>query len=97
MYDIFCSRIRNILEAAIDNEVEALVLGAFGCGAFRNPPRLVAGAFRDILLEKRYRHAFSNVVFAVKKSSGANENAKCFYRFFAEFPEEISSEIQENG
>ena len=45
----FASRIRNILEAAIDNEIEVLILGAFGCGAFKNPPEVVARAFRQVL------------------------------------------------
>jgi uncharacterized protein (TIGR02452 family) len=34
-----------------------LILGAFGCGAFGNPPEVVAKAFRQVLAEQRY-HAF---------------------------------------
>ena len=68
---LFYSRIRNILEAAIELETEALVLGAFGCGAFLNPPQVVAKAFRSLLMEERYRHAFRRVVFAVYTNCGS--------------------------
>jgi TIGR02452 family protein len=67
---IFRARIRNILEAAIESETEALVLGAFGCGAFMNPPQVVAKVFRGLFLEERYRHAFRRVVFAVITNYG---------------------------
>lgn len=67
----FMSRIRNILEAAIENEVDVLILGAFGCGAFKNPPEVVSGAFRSVLQENRYRGAFRRVVFAIKSTVGA--------------------------
>ena len=67
--ELMKKRIRNILEAAIENEIDVLILGAFGCGAFRNPPHVVAKAFRMILAEERYRTAFSRVIFAIKPSS----------------------------
>ena len=61
---LFEKRIRNILEVAIDNEVDVLILGAFGCGAFHNPPDIVADAFREVLLTDRYRKSFEQIVFA---------------------------------
>lgn len=67
---LFIRRIRNIMEVAIEHEVDVLILGAFGCGAFMNPPQVVAKAFRSVLLEERYRHAFRHVVFAVATNCG---------------------------
>ena len=42
------SRIQRIFEAAVANKAEVLILGAFGCGAFRNPRKLVAEVFSKI-------------------------------------------------
>ena len=73
----FKSRIRNILEAAIENEIEVLILGAFGCGAFGNPPKVAARAFREVLEEQRYHTAFSRVVFAIKSSVDGDPYSVC--------------------
>ena len=68
----FYSRITNILEVAIANDVDVLILGAFGCGVFNNPPELVAGVFNHLLSRKGYSHFFKDVVFAVKPDSRNN-------------------------
>ena len=75
--ELFRDRIRNILEAAIDNEAEVLILGAFGCGAFQNPPEVVAEAFRSVLEEQRYRTAFRRIIFAIKSSVGGDPYTVC--------------------
>ena len=64
--DTFNHRIGNILEVAAANGADNLILGAFGCGAFNNPPDLVAGCFRYYLVDKGYRDYFKRVVFAIK-------------------------------
>ncbi len=73
--DTFNHRIRNILEVAAANGADSLVLGAFGCGAFNNPPELVAGCFRDLLVDRGYRDCFRRVVFAIK---GGGRNHEVF-------------------
>jgi uncharacterized protein (TIGR02452 family) len=83
---LFEKRIRNILEAAIDNKVEVLILGAFGCGAFHNPPEIVAEAFRNVLLETRYRCAFDKVIFAVKRTKAICPIIDAFEERFSLFP-----------
>ena len=47
---------------------ERLVLGAWGCGVFRNDPAMVADVFSS-LLESTFKGAFREVVFAVFDSS----------------------------
>ncbi len=79
---LFERRIKNIFEVAIENEAESLILGAFGCGAFRNPPQVVASAFKRCLDSERYHDAFKNVVFAVKGDRGRTENISVFEAVF---------------
>lgn len=81
--EIMPNRIRNIFEVALDNDIETLILGAFGCGVFRNPPEYVAGEFKEIINQERYRKAFKRVVFAVRPSRfGIDLNTKVFKEYF---------------
>lgn len=66
--ELFKSRIKNILEAALDSGAEVLVLGAFGCGAFKNPPEIVAKAFHEVIDENAYQAKFKKIVFAIKST-----------------------------
>ncbi|MBE5972067.1 MAG: TIGR02452 family protein [Lachnoclostridium sp.] len=76
--EVFTNRIRNVLEVAIDNAVDNLVLGAFGCGAFNNPPELVANVFRKLLVDQRYATYFEKVIFAIKKTGDICTNYDTF-------------------
>lgn len=66
--ELFKSRIKNIFESAIDNGVEVIILGAFGCGAFKNPPEVVAKAFHEVIDENGYAEQFKKIVFAIKST-----------------------------
>jgi uncharacterized protein (TIGR02452 family) len=57
-------RIHRVLAIAAEHGAEALVLGAWGCGAFGNDPARTAEDFRDALLGP-YAGAFGEVVFAI--------------------------------
>ena len=72
--ELFKDRIKNIFEAAIDNDVEVIILGAFGCGAFKNPTEVVAKAFHEMIEENNYGNYFEKIVFAIPKGNN-------FYRF----------------
>ena len=48
---IHVSRARRIMSVAASRGVRVLVLGAFGCGAFRNDPRTVASAWHQVVTE----------------------------------------------
>lgn len=63
LYKIHLSRAKSILLVAYENKIRNLVLGAFGCGAFRNDPETVAKAYRDAI--KEYDGAFENIEFAI--------------------------------
>ena len=68
-------KMRLFLRIAAKHGHRKLVLGALGCGAFRNPPEEVAKLWREILTEEEFTGGWwDNVVFAVldKGSDGAN-------------------------
>lgn len=56
-------RMRRVLEIAWRKGNEVVILGAFGCGAFRNPPAVVAQAMQTVVQE--YRMNFETIEFAV--------------------------------
>ncbi|MEO3946605.1 TIGR02452 family protein [Gorillibacterium sp. CAU 1737] len=59
-----------------------LVLGAYGCGVFRNDPVKVARWWRELLVEEGFGSLFDTVRFSVLDSS---RNRACIQAFEAEF------------
>ena len=62
--DLLQRRIHRVLAIARAYGHPALVLGAWGCGAFNNDPHRTASDFRQAL-ETEFRGAFAEVVFAI--------------------------------
>ena len=60
---LLTSRIDRIFEIAADNENDVLISGAFGCGAFRNPPEIVAKVFYEVM--QKYLNQFETIEYAV--------------------------------
>ena len=71
-------RMRRILSIAAAEGNEIMILGAFGCGAFRNPPEIVAEAMRTVIQE--YRSFFEAVEFAVYCPPRDDSNYRVFER-----------------
>ena len=69
-------RMRRILDLAALNGDEVVILGAFGCGAFRNDPKVVAKAMRTVMEE--YRYVFKAIEFAVYCPPGDDSNYRVF-------------------
>jgi len=63
---VMAAKLRTVLHGAIGKEYKNIVLGAFGCGAFKNPAERVVKIFGGLLTEGGIRGQFENVVFAVK-------------------------------
>lgn len=57
------ARIKFILDIAYENNVETLILGAFGCGVFKQDAKIVARIFNEYL--KHYN--FKKVIFAIPR------------------------------
>ena len=73
---IHVKRLRRILDVAIENGNECIILGAFGCGAFMNKANIVAYAAKNVI--KEYMHAFKNIEFAIYCSPQDDTNYKTF-------------------
>ena len=71
-------RMEYIISLAASHNTEAIVLGAWGCGVFKWPPKAVASMFRELLLEKRLINSFKHVVFALASD-------KAFHSQFEKF------------
>lgn len=56
-------RIERIFAIANEWKAEVLILGAFGCGAFCNPPEIVAGEFAKV--QEKYRGCFETIEYAI--------------------------------
>ena len=56
-------KIRQVLACALLHGYKTVVLGAWGCGAYRNPPAHIARLFRQVLEEEGA--GFDAIVFAV--------------------------------
>lgn len=60
------NRLEKVLMIAAVQGVDALILGAWGCGVFKNDPKDVAGYFYKLLVEdNRFQSIFKKVVFAI--------------------------------
>ncbi|KJB87149.1 hypothetical protein AZ66_14750 [Paenibacillus sp. E194] len=59
-----------------------LILGAYGCGVFRNDPVKVAGWWRELLKDEGLGYLFSEIRFAVLDTS---KEGKCIHAFEREF------------
>ena len=71
-------RMRRILSIAASEGNEVMILGAFGCGAFSNPPDIVAEAMKTVVQE--YRSFFEAVEFAVYCPPRDDSNYRVFER-----------------
>lgn len=56
--------IYNQLHIAHSKGYNTLILGAFGCGAFRNPPAVVAQLYREVI-DASFKKTFRKIVFAI--------------------------------
>jgi uncharacterized protein (TIGR02452 family) len=77
------SRAGKVLAVARARGHRAVVLGAWGCGVFRNDPRHVADAFARWLAAARYAGAFDRVTFAVYDRGAGRPTLRAFEERFA--------------
>jgi uncharacterized protein (TIGR02452 family) len=78
---VLAERAVRVLAVAARHGVRELVLGAWGCGVFRNDPAEVAAAFHLAL--EQHGAAFDQVVFAVWDRTPVSVNRAAFEARFA--------------
>jgi uncharacterized protein (TIGR02452 family) len=72
-----------VLDIAAAHGVRRLVLGAWGCGVFRNDPEMVARVFGDLLLSPDgFAGVFDEVTFAIYDRSPEQSVVNAFEKVF---------------
>ena len=74
-------RIRHMFTVVADQGAEIFVTGAFGCGAFKNNPEVVAAAYKKVVPE--FAGYFREIVFAIYCRPNELHNFEAFKRAFA--------------
>lgn len=82
LMDLHKKRAAHMLAIAAANGAEILVLGAFGCGAFANDPKIVARAYKETL-EAFDKYRFTHIEFAVFCGKWDSANYDTFKHVFA--------------
>ena len=80
---IFAARIHKVLTIALAEKFDAVVLGAWGCGAFGNDPNQIAPLFAEAL-HGPFRGAFAQIAFAVLDYSSDDAMVGPFHRALAQ-------------
>jgi len=86
--EVLAQRARRVLQVAARHGHRKLVLGAWGCGVFRNDPVVVAGAFAHAL---QVVGGFDVVVFAIRDGLPGTPVYRAFARQFG------GAEIEPHG
>ena len=78
LFGYHVKRAIHMFTCAAANKADILVLGAFGCGAFRNDPTVVANAYKTAM--SVFPKVFDKIEFAVYCPPGRSENYDVFSR-----------------
>ena len=76
LFGFHVRRAIHLMTVAASKKADILVLGAFGCGAFQNDPKVVARAYKAALQE--FDGVFRRIEFAVYCSQRDSENYTVF-------------------
>ena len=76
------SRARYILSVAINHGYRDIVLGAWGCGVFKNRPEEVASIFHELFEVEKFKHYFRNIYFSVLDLTSSTQSFQAFDKQF---------------
>ena len=83
LYEIHYKKMLRILDIVKAKGAEAVILGAFGCGAFRNDPEVVAKAMKAAIEERKYD--FRLIELAIYCTPADERNFNTFSRLFKDY------------
>ena len=87
--EIMLNKIRTIFRVGAEHGNDALVLGAFGCGAYALLPSAVAPLFRVVMEEPEFKNKFKLLVFSIlerpRRPQGLDGKFAPFYREFGTY------------
>lgn len=75
------NRMKLLLAIFAQQGCKHLILGAYGCGVFRNDPEKIAKWWKE-LLENIFPESFETIIFAVLDHSAAKKNIAVFEQLF---------------
>ncbi len=80
------NKIKQLIDIALENGNDSLILSAFGCGAYKTPPKQMAMIFADVLASEEYRDLFKKIHFAIIETPSTNgtHNPQGNYKPFKE-------------
>ncbi len=81
IYSVNKERIRKFLWLANQKGHQTLILGAWGCGAFRNNVQDIAETFNE-LLKNEFANCFEQVIFAIYDTAPTQQVYKTFVEIF---------------
>eukprot|EP01084_Bolivina_argentea_P303613 524233_1 len=75
-------KLKSILRTAYDNGHDSIVLSAWGCGAFKNPPLGQAKLWKEIVFnDKEFKGKFKKITFAIFDDHNAGKQHNPFGNF----------------
>ncbi len=87
--EIMLNKIRTIFRMGVEHGKDSLILGAFGCGAYRLPSSEVARQFRVVMEEPEFKNKFKLLVFAIlerpRRPQGLDGHFAPFYEEFGTY------------
>ncbi|KAG4435315.1 hypothetical protein IFR05_009204 [Cadophora sp. M221] len=82
--EVMIEKIRLIFQITKEKGITHLILGALGCGAYRNPPEEVATLFRKVMLGGRRKEGITGIEEITFAIFDEGENLRSFKKVFGD-------------
>lgn len=80
--NITLEKMRTVFDVAVAHGYKSLVLGAMGCGVYKNNPEEIAALFKQVINEYN-NTCISNICFAILQTSSRSPNFDIFSKVFS--------------